>query len=122
MTESPAPGTEQGAAGLHRPRLLIFDGAAGFSCTLESAEAVDARLAEWRALASEANLKELTDEGARLEWPRPIDVSRIQDLASAEKDCCSFLGFELQESPDSVTLEIRAPEDGRAVISSLIGS
>jgi MerR family transcriptional regulator, copper efflux regulator len=122
VTESPATGPDQGSAGLHRPRLLIFDGAAGFSCTLESAEAVDARLAEWRALASEAVSKKFTDDGARLEWPRPIDVSRIQDLATAEKDCCSFLGFEIQETPDSVTLEIRAPEDGRAVINSLIGS
>lgn len=49
----------------------------------------------------------------------PETRRRLEEIVSAEEECCPFLGFELRERDGELILTIAAPEDGQAVADQL---
>ncbi|MFD0147503.1 MULTISPECIES: MerR family transcriptional regulator [unclassified Streptomyces] len=91
------------------------------ACTLDG-PALTERTTQWRALATEADHRERTDEGVRLSFPpREGLAARIADLAAAEQNCCPFLDFTLHLTPPSLHLTVRAPEGAAGMLSELFG-
>ncbi|MGW2205567.1 MerR family transcriptional regulator [Streptomyces sp. NPDC001774] len=91
------------------------------ACTLDG-PALTERTTQWRALATEADHRERTDDGVRLSFPpREGLAARIADLAAAEQNCCPFLDFTLHLTPPSLHLTVEAPEGAAEILSDLFG-
>jgi len=37
-------------------------------------------------------------------------LGRLRELIAAEAECCSFLLFDVEETPDAIVTELRLPE------------
>ena len=98
------------------------------ACTLDE-RGMEDRLAEWnRVLADNSDLPEsvitrtVVPGGVRLEFATGADVNEIARLSVAEQDCCRFLSFALTVDDRGIGLEVRAPDDGQAVVHALFGT
>ena len=89
------------------------------ACTLTVTELPE-RVRDWRAVRSEAVVREATATGVRLVFDRAVDVARLASLAAAEQGCCGFLRFDLSLGPEQVVLEVRGSEDARPTIDALL--
>lgn len=78
------------------------------ACTLPSA-ALTQRLT-WIRQVTRRSLLSHRLEGAKL-WLRYRSDARaeLEQIVAGERECCSFLQFELHEAPDGIELTIRAP-------------
>jgi DNA-binding transcriptional MerR regulator len=103
-----------GHAGEHVPPSSI-------SCSLAATE-VTARVSDWDAtLGSVRSRSSLDDGGLRLGLEPGVDLGRLGRLIADEQTCCPFLSFALTVDQRGIALEIRAPEDGRDVLTALFG-
>ena len=83
------------------------------ACTL-STSALSERLASIRQFTSRSLLShQLADRTLRLTC-RLEAKDELERIVAAERECCSFLEFEFEDTPTSVVLSIRAPEGGEA--------
>ena len=73
------------------------------------------RLREWSDLRKAALIAERTEGNVNTTiWVRRGDVAtQLRRLVDAERQCCSFLGFDLQEIEDEIRLATTFPPGGR---------
>lgn len=90
------------------------------ACTLSS-EAASQQLLEWRQLQRRAQEMAPIEGGVRMTFPATmIDV--VEELATREGACCSFLNFVTVVSGDVLSLEVTtAHPDGPSFIGMLAG-
>ncbi|MGH2750571.1 MAG: hypothetical protein ACRDK3_06825 [Actinomycetota bacterium] len=51
-------------------------------------------------------------------WKRQGDVfTRLKRLVDAERQCCSFLGFDLEESDDEIRLRTTFPPGAEGLLT-----
>lgn len=77
------------------------------SCSLGVTERTD-RMGAWHALRSDALIDEhATDEMTVVVLKRSEDVMRrLRELIEAERDCCSFLRFQVGEEEDRIVVRV----------------
>ena len=90
------------------------------ACTL-SADRVDGRVGEWRALVALAEQRERTTEGVRLTLPRSANLQFVVGLLEAEQRCCRFFTFTLTITNVCVVVEISVPADARSILDEIVG-
>ena len=91
------------------------------ACTLASDELVQ-RIQDWRAVAVHAKSRTVTDSGVVSIYPLDSKVtSELQRLIEAEKDCCSFMDFEMTEAEGNLVVELRVPPDMKHVLALMLG-
>ncbi len=90
------------------------------ACTLGAGEQ-NTRLAAWRDLRRQGLLGEKR-EGLVLTtvWAGAGVPERLRGLVEAEKQCCAFLDFELEEVGDAVLLRTVFPAGAEALLVSCI--
>jgi hypothetical protein len=88
------------------------------ACTL-GAGAYRERLA-WISELNRSALQSVQREGARLIllFDRRAG-ERVHEMVRREQECCAFLGFELNEGGNGLTLVITAPEAARDALDAL---
>lgn len=86
------------------------------ACSLPSAD-LHARLKEWGDLRRAALIVESTEGNVNTSiWERRDDVAtRLKSLVDAERHCCSFLAFHLQETDDEIRLETTFPPGAKGM-------
>ncbi len=87
-------------------------GSAPIACTLNPGD-YKSRLA-WIADLSRDALRSQTRRDLQLQLIYSADAGqRVREMVRKEQDCCAFLTFHLDESPDEIRLTIEAPESAR---------
>ncbi|GAA1768294.1 MerR family transcriptional regulator [Streptomonospora arabica] len=89
------------------------------ACSLESADATGERIDRWRAVLADARREEI-EGGLRAVVPAER-AGEVADLAAAEQRCCAFFSFALHFAHDAVSLEVRAPRQGRPMLDEIFG-
>lgn len=103
-----------------QPKEAILPVDVPIACTLSEAD-LPQRLAAARALGADALVGvETSGRHARLRFSGQRE--RVEELIAAETQCCSFLGFELEQSDEAVELAINAPEGAEPVLRSLVAA
>ncbi|HEY3072477.1 MAG TPA: hypothetical protein VGJ46_06635, partial [Candidatus Limnocylindrales bacterium] len=102
--------------------LSHVDPAAEVACTLPVLEA-GGRLNAFGDLIGD-RLDDVARSGDRLRIRIRRDgdadlETKARAWAIEEKGCCAFLGFEIESDPDSVTLDIIAPEGAGATLEGI---
>ena len=80
-------------------------------CRLEVPDLAD-RIEAWREVTTLATVRRV--EGDRVVAVYPNDaqlLTRLRELIAAEAECCSFLRFDVDETPDAIVTELRLPAD-----------
>jgi hypothetical protein len=81
------------------------------ACTLEEAE-LGARIEAWRQVVARATSRRIEDGRVVATYPEDARLlARLRELIAAEAECCSFLRFDLHETPDAIVTELRLPDD-----------
>jgi DNA-binding transcriptional MerR regulator len=111
---SPASGSSPRPAGTGTPEI---------ACTLAAAD-MDGRVREWADVLDRATGRREIDGGISLTFPSSPELAgRLADLAVREQRCCSFLTFAvLIAGSQWLTLEVRAPEQGRHLLAQVFGA
>ena len=92
-----------------RTRLPLYDGTAPIVCTLDGGE-VQERLGQLEHLRANVQRVERTEHGLLLHFAAAPDLEGdLRRFAVAEKRCCSFWGFAVEATPDSLTLRWDVP-------------
>ena len=88
------------------------------ACTL-GAGAYRERLA-WISELNRSALQSVQRDGPRLilAYDRPAE-ERVREMVRREQECCAFLGFDLNEGENGLTLIITAPEAARDALDAL---
>jgi DNA-binding transcriptional MerR regulator len=91
------------------------------ACTLAPDEIPD-RLASWHAVLAGASAPTTDPDGVtRVEFGEPSSLGEVARLVAAEQRCCGFLSFTITVHAGKTALEVRAPEGGSEMVSSLLG-
>jgi hypothetical protein len=93
------------------------------ACSLSAAE-LPVRMAQIAALGRDA-LVDARADGARasLRFAAGAGVrDRVERFAEAERRCCAFLSFELEDGADEVRLIVVAPRDAEGVLAELVAA
>jgi hypothetical protein len=90
------------------------------ACTLEAGEMAE-RGREMEALARAALLRRTrTGNSLQLIFRRTPQVEAgIASLVQRERQCCSFLTFEVKSGGDEVVLDISGPADAQPVLDAI---
>jgi len=93
------------------------------ACTLGAGD-MAGRVREWTDVLGLAAGRTEIDGGVSLAFPASPELAgRLADLAVREQRCCSFLTFALLIADSrQMTLEVRAPEQGRQLLSRVFGA
>ncbi len=94
---------------------------APIACTL-GAQSMRGRVDEWQRLLGHVERRESIDGGLRATFGPATPLAELARLAVAEQECCQFFTFAITIDGRGVALEVRAPDDGMPVLSSLFGS
>jgi hypothetical protein len=88
------------------------------ACTLEGGAAKE-RVGRWQAILSSYRIdRQLTTDTLLLRFRRDDEAEReLNDLVVAERDCCSFLGWDLDRDGDELILRISGDADELAALS-----
>jgi hypothetical protein len=81
------------------------------ACSLNDDEFLD-RVEAWREVVQRATSRGV--EGDRVVAVYPNDaqlLGRLRELIAAEAECCAFLRFSLEETPDAILTDLRLPEE-----------
>jgi hypothetical protein len=84
-------------------------------------EAKSVRGREWRELRAAGLLDATDDDGFVTTRWKPELRGPLAALIDAERDCCSFLSFELEDAGDAIVLRISAPPLGVETARRLAG-
>ena len=93
------------------------------ACTLDASDGAQ-RLARWRALSARAAPHVVREDDALVvAYPAGRGVREELDvLAAAERQCCSFADWEVEQDRDRVVMRIRSQPEGLAAIAALFDS
>jgi hypothetical protein len=81
-----------------------------FACSLEGAELLD-RVESWQEIVASATTRGIESDRVVAVYPKdPQLLGRLRELIAAEAECCSFLVFDVEETPDAIVTELRLPE------------
>lgn len=81
------------------------------ACTLEEAE-LGARIEAWEQVVARATSRRIEHGRVVATYPKDAQLlARLLELISAEAQCCSFLRFSLDETPEAIVTELRLPDD-----------
>lgn len=85
--------------------------AVGPHCTL-GLDALPARLGQWEEVARRALRHTRPRPGVSVaDYPNEPELrARLEELIAAERSCCSFLDFTLDEHGDELRVTLRHPE------------
>lgn len=88
------------------------------ACTLDGGAAKE-RVGRWRAiLDSHGSDKQLVDDTLTLRFRRDGDAEReLADLVAAERECCAFVGWQLDVDRDDLVLLITGAPDDLAALN-----
>lgn len=91
------------------------------ACAL-NVDTADARVEEWRRFLDARVVEvERLETAARLRLEGCEETTLVAiDLARREKACCPFFEFRLLLLPDSIWLEIEAPDEAASVLDGLV--
>jgi hypothetical protein len=89
------------------------------ACTLSGASL--AERAVWLRRLGDAALIEGARHGDGLELRfRPDAADDVRELVRAERGCCPFLGFELDESSHAIRVSITGPPEAGPVLDDML--
>ena len=81
-----------------------------FACSLDAPELVD-RIEAWREVVAHATSRGVDNDRVVAVYPKDaLLLGRLRALIAAEAECCSFLLFDVEETPDAIITELRLPE------------
>jgi hypothetical protein len=81
------------------------------TCTLDGPDLVN-RIEAWREVVARATTRRVEDGRVVAVYPKDAQIlARLRELIAAEAECCSFLHFRLEETPDAILTELRLPEE-----------
>jgi hypothetical protein len=84
--------------------------AQSFTCSLEGPELLD-RIGAWRDVVRQATSRGVENDRVVAVYPKDAPLlGRLRELVAAEAECCSFLLFDIEETPDAIVTELRLPE------------
>ena len=91
------------------------------ACTLEGPELMQ-RVQDWRALATRATGRSFEGNTVIATYPRDAElIAELRRLIEAEKDCCSFMQFSVEEISEAVTVRLRVPEEMKHLLGLMVG-
>ena len=90
------------------------------TCTLQPIDR-KTRVEEWRSLLERVVERTSVEGGVNVRFGPGVKGATVADLASREVECCSFFDFSLAISRSGLTLEVRAPAEGQAMLDELFG-
>jgi hypothetical protein len=80
------------------------------SCRLDGVDFVD-RIEAWREVVTSATTRRVEDGRVVAVYPNDAQLlARLRELIAAEAECCSFLRFDVDETPDAIVTELRLPK------------
>ena len=89
------------------------------TCSLEEM-ALAERLEAWQALASNGVAVDTQPGRSVSDYPnRPDIVQRLDELIVAERDCCSFLDFTVEDRGEHLRVELRYPPEFEAMLAQV---
>lgn len=92
------------------------------ACTLEP-HRMSARMTAWQDLVARASEREPIPGGVALQFPVDADLAgEITTLAAAERDCCTFLRFDLRIGSTALTLEVTGLPEAAPIIAVGFGT
>jgi hypothetical protein len=105
---------DRGALDLKRASTGILGGvdtpAEPFTCSLEGPELVD-RIEAWREVVPRATSRGVENDRVVAVYPKDAQLlGRLRALVASEAECCSFLLFDVEETPHAIVTELRLPE------------
>ena len=81
-----------------------------FACSLPGPELLD-RIEAWRDVVARATSRGIENDRVVAVYPKDARLlGRLRELVAAEAECCSFLLFDVEETPDAIVTELRLPE------------
>ena len=81
-----------------------------FACSLDGSELLD-RNDAWQDVVTRATSRGIEDGRVVAVYPKDAQLlGRLRELVAAEAECCSFLLFDVEETPDAIVTELRLPE------------
>jgi hypothetical protein len=81
-----------------------------FACSLQGPELLD-RIEAWRDVVARATSRGIENDRVVAVYPKDARLlRRLRELVAAEAECCSFLLFDVEETPDAIVTELRLPE------------
>jgi MerR family copper efflux transcriptional regulator len=89
------------------------------ACTLTT-DGQRERLDEWKSLLAIAESREELGIGVRFRFRTDL-TERVRTLAAAERECCSFLHFDLVEAEDALVLTVETEEAGQEALRFIFG-
>jgi MerR family transcriptional regulator, copper efflux regulator len=90
------------------------------ACTL-SAGSMRGRIGDWQALLAHVDRRERIDGGLRCVFDQSVPGGELMRVVTAEQSCCQFFAFAITVDSRGVGLDVRGPDDARAVIDSMFG-
>ena len=88
------------------------------ACTLTSAD-LRGQARRWqRLIGRDLTGRTETDDGLRLRF-RPQGEAELRALVAIESQCCRWASWTVMSGPGEVTLGIRAPAEGAAVLHEM---
>jgi hypothetical protein len=88
------------------------------ACTLDAA-AGELRRTQWRRLGEQAQLAAQFAGLTLAVTYQPQVLPQLQQLVQAERCCCSFLDWSLDQPPERAVLTITCDENGEPELSRL---
>jgi hypothetical protein len=86
------------------------------ACSLHAGEQ-QTRLVDWAELLGQARVREETPFGVRYSFAADDDLkTRVEALAAAEQNCCSFLTFDVSRRGEEIEMIVTAPPGGQAAL------
>jgi hypothetical protein len=91
------------------------------ACSLSAIE-MPARLAQIAELGRDSLVDvKVSRTHATLRFAAGASVrERVTSFVAAESACCAFLAMEVSDEPETVVLDITAPEDAELVLTELV--
>ncbi len=81
-----------------------------FACSLDGSE-LDDRIEAWREVVARATSRDVDNDRVVAVYPKDAQLlGQLRELIAAEAECCSFLLFDVEETPDAIVTELRLPE------------
>jgi hypothetical protein len=81
------------------------------ACRLDGADLAD-RIEAWREVVQRATSRGVEGDCVVAVYPNDAQLlDRLRELIAAEAECCSFLRFSLEATPDAILTELRLPEE-----------
>ena len=69
------------------------------------------RIEAWREVLTCAMSRSVENDRVVAVYPKDAQLlGRLRELVAAEAECCSFLLFDVEETPEAIVTELRLPE------------